>query len=153
MKEQEKTPEKQLNEVEIGNLPEKQFRILIVKMIQDLRIRMEAKIEKMQEMFNKDLEELKNKRTEMNNTITELKTTLEGINSRITETEEWISDLEDRMVEISTVEQKKEKRKKEKNEDNLRDFEDNIKHTNIRIIGVPEEAEKEKRPEKIFEEL
>ena len=42
MKEQEKTPEKQLNEVEIGNLPEKEFRIMIVKMIQDLGIRMEA---------------------------------------------------------------------------------------------------------------
>ena len=41
----------------------------------------------MQEMFNKDLEELKNKQTEMNNTITEMKTTLEGINSRITEAE------------------------------------------------------------------
>ena len=61
MKEQYKTPEKQLNEVEIGNLPEKELRIMIVKMIQDLRKRMEAKIEKMQEMFNKDLEELKNK--------------------------------------------------------------------------------------------
>ena len=85
MKEQEKTPEKQLNEVEIGNLPEKEFRIMIVKMIQDLGIRMEAKTEKMQEMFNKDLEELKNKQTEMNNTITEMKTTLEGINSRKTE--------------------------------------------------------------------
>ena len=46
MKEQDKTPEKQLNEVEIGNLPEKDFR-MIVKMIQDLRKRMEAKIEKM----------------------------------------------------------------------------------------------------------
>ena len=55
-KEQEKTPEKQLNEVEMGNIPEKEFRIMIVKMIQDLRKRMEAKIEKMQEMFNKDLE-------------------------------------------------------------------------------------------------
>ena len=80
MKEQDKTPEKQLNEVEIGNLPEKGFRIMIVKMIQDLRKRIEAKIEKMQEMFNKDikelkikhLEELKNKQTEMNNTITEM---------------------------------------------------------------------------------
>ena len=61
VKEQDKTPEKQLNEVDIGNLPEKEFRIMIVKMIQDLGIRMEAKIEKMQEMFNKDLEELKNK--------------------------------------------------------------------------------------------
>ena len=46
MKEQEKTPGKQLNEVEIGNLPEKEFRIMIVKMIQDLEKRMEAKIEK-----------------------------------------------------------------------------------------------------------
>ena len=63
MKEQHKTPEKQLNEVEIGNLAEKEFRIMIVKMIQDCGKRMEAKIKKMQEMFNKDLEELKNKQT------------------------------------------------------------------------------------------
>ena len=47
MKEQDKTPEKQWNEVEIGNLPEKDFRIMIVKMIQDLGKRMEAKIKKM----------------------------------------------------------------------------------------------------------
>ena len=88
MKEQDKTPEKQLNEVAIGNLPEKEFRIMIVKMIQDLRERMGAKTEKRQEMFNKELEELRNKhreelkdrKTEMNNTITEKKNTLEGIN-------------------------------------------------------------------------
>ena len=61
---QDKIPEKQLNEVEIGNLPEKEFRIMIVKMIQDLEKRIEAKIKKMQEMFTKDLEELKNKQTE-----------------------------------------------------------------------------------------
>ena len=60
MKEQGKTSEKQLNKVEIGNLPEKEFSVMIVKMIQDLRKRMEAKIEKMQEMFNKHLEKLKN---------------------------------------------------------------------------------------------
>ena len=64
MMEQNKPTEKQLNEVVIGNLPEKEFRIMIVKMIQDLGKRMEAKIEKMQEMFNKDLEELKNKQTD-----------------------------------------------------------------------------------------
>jgi len=46
MKGQDKTPEKQLNEVEIGNLPEKEFRIMIVKKIQDLGKRMEAKTEK-----------------------------------------------------------------------------------------------------------
>ena len=61
MKESGKTIEKQLNEVVIGNLPEKEFRIMIVKMIKDFGKRMEAKIEKMKEMFNKDLEELKNK--------------------------------------------------------------------------------------------
>ena len=110
MKEQDKTPEKQLNEVEISNLPGKEFRIMIVKMIQDLGKRMEANIEKMQGMFNKDLGELKNKQTEMNNTITEMKTTLEGINNRITEAEERMSDLEDRMVEFTAVEQNKEKR-------------------------------------------
>ena len=78
MKEQDKTPEKQLNEKEIGNPPEKEFRIMIVEMIQDLQKRMEAKVEKMQEMFNKALEKLKNKQTEMNNTITEMKNTLQG---------------------------------------------------------------------------
>ena len=66
-------------------------------------------------MFNKDLEELKNKQTEMNNTITEMKTTLEGISSRITEAEKWISDLEDRMVEFTSAEQNKEKRKYNQN--------------------------------------
>ena len=88
MKEQDKTPEKQLNEREIGNIPEKEFRRMIMKKIQDLGKRMEAKIKKMQQMFNKDLEELKNKQTEMKNTITKMKKTLEGINSRITEAEE-----------------------------------------------------------------
>ena len=114
MKEQDKTPEKQLNEVEIGNLPDKEFRIMIVKMIQELGKRMEAKIDKMQEMFNKDQEELKNKQTEMNNTITKMKTTLEGINSRITEAEERISDLEDRMVEFTAAEQNNKKKNEKK---------------------------------------
>ena len=152
MKEQDKTPEEQLNEVEIGNLPEKEFRIMIVKMIQDFGKRMEAKSEKMQEMYNKDQEELKNEQTEMNNTITEMKTTLEGINNRITEAEERRSDLEHRMVEFTAAEQNKEKRMK-RNEDSLRDFWDNSKCNNIQIIGVPEGEEREKGPEKIFEEI
>ena len=151
LKEQDKTPEKQLNEVEIGNLPEKEYRIMIVKMIQDLRKRMEAKIEKMQEMFNKELEELNNKQTEMNNTITEMKNTLEGINSNITEAEEQISDLEHRMVEFTAADQNKEKRMK-RHEDRLRDLWDNIKRNNIHFIGVPEE-EREKECKKIFEEI
>ena len=90
-----------------------------VKMIQDLGQRMEAQTERIQEMFNKELEDLKNK--EMNNTIMEMKNTLEGINWRINEAEEQISELEDRMVEITDVEENKEKRMK-RNEDSLRDL-------------------------------
>ena len=66
----------------------------------------------------------------MNNTINEIKNSPEGINSRITEAEEWISDLEDKIVEITTTEQNKEKRLKII-EDSFRDLWDNIKCTNI----------------------
>jgi len=90
-------------------------------------------MEKMQESINKDLEELKNKHTE-NNTITEIKNTLEGINSRISEAEEWISELEDKMVEMTAEEQNKVKRMKI-TEDSLRDLWDNIKCTNILKIS------------------
>ena len=78
---------------------------MILKMIQDLGKRMEGRIEKMQEMFNKDLEELNRD----NNTITEMKNTQEAINSRITKAEEWISDLEHRVMEITPDKQNKEK--------------------------------------------
>ena len=102
-------------------------------------------------MFNKDLEELKSKQTMMNSTKNEIKNSLEGINSRITEAEERISDLEDKIVEITTAKQNKEKKMK-RIEDSLRDLWDNIKCTNIRIIGVSEE-EKKKASEKIFKRL
>ena len=94
MKEQTRNTEVQINEEEIGKAPEKEFRIMIVKMIKNLENRME----KMQQSINKDLEELKNTHTETNNTITEIKNTLEGINSR--------------MVEITFEEQNKVKRMK-----------------------------------------
>ena len=80
---------------------------MIVKMSKNL----ENKMEKMQESINKDLEELKNKHTETNNTIIEIKNTLEGINSRISETER-ISELEYKMMEITSEEQNKLKRMK-----------------------------------------
>ena len=89
-------------------------------------------MQKTQESINKDLEELKNKHTETNNASTEIKTTLEGINSRISEAEEWISELEDKMVEITAEEQNKVKRMKI-TEDSLRDLWDNIKCTILKF--------------------
>ena len=91
-------PTKPTKKEEIGNLPDKEFRIMIVKMIQNLEIKMESqinsletRIEKMLERFNKDLEEIKNSQYIMNNAINQVKNTLEGSNSRITEAEDRIS--------------------------------------------------------------
>ena len=148
MKEQGNNPPDQTNEEEISSLPEKEFRVMTVKMIQNLGNRME----KIQETFIKDLEELKNKQTMMNTTINKIKNSLEGVNSRTTAAEEQINDLEDKILEITATQQNKEKRMK-RIKDSLRDLWDNIKRTKIRIIGVPEEEEKEKGFEKIFEEI
>ena len=116
VKGQNKCPPNQTKEEEIGNLPEKEYQIMIVKMIQNLEIKMESqinsletRIEKMQGRFNKDLEEIKESQYIMNNAINEIKNTLEGNNSRITEAEDRISEVEDRMVEINEADWKKEK--------------------------------------------
>ena len=148
MKEQTRKTEVQINKEEIGKLPEKKNWDNDSKDDQNL----ENKMKKMQASISKDLEALKNKNIETKNTITENKNTLEGINSRISEAEDRVSELEDNMVEITSQEQKKVKRM-EGTEDSLRDVWDNIKHTNIQIIGVLEEEEKKKGYEKNFEEI
>ena len=88
VKEHDKCTPNQTKEEEIGSLPEKEFRIMIVKMIQNLKNKMELqinslekRIEKMQDMFNKDLEEIKKRQSIMNKVINEIKNTLEGTNS------------------------------------------------------------------------
>ena len=131
---------------------------MIIKMIQNLENKMElqinsleTRIEKMQEMFNKDLEEIKKSQSVMNNAINEIKITLEGTMSRITETEDRVSEVEDKMVKINEAERNKGKRIK-RNEDNLRDLWDNVKLSNIKIIGVPEEDIK-KGHEKLLEKI
>ena len=94
---------------------------MIVKIIQNIENKMElqrnsleTRIEKIQEWFNKDLEEEKKKKKSqhiMNNAINEIKNTLEGTNSRITEADDRISEVEDRMVEINETERKKKFKK------------------------------------------
>ena len=95
VKEQDKCPPNQTKEEEIGILPDKEFQIMIVKMIQNLENKMESqinsletRIERMQERFNKDLEEMKKSQYIMNSAITEIKSTLEGTNSKIAEAED-----------------------------------------------------------------
>ena len=102
-------------------------------------------------MFNKGLEEIKKGQSIMNNAITGIKSTLR-VNNSAKQAEGRINEVEDRMVEINEAEKKKEKRMK-RNEDNLRDLWDNVKHSNVQIIGVLEEEYKKKGHEKILEEI
>ena len=99
-KEQDKCPPNQTKEEEIRNLPNKEFLIMIVKMIQNIEIKMESQInsletrnKKMQERFNKDLEEIKKSQYIINNAINDIKNILEATNSRITEPEDRISEV------------------------------------------------------------
>ena len=108
VKKHDKCTLNQTKEEEIGSLPEKEFRIMIVKMIQnvenkmELQInRLETRVEKMQEMANKDLEKIKKSESIMNNKTSEIKSTLEGSNRRIAETEDRIYEVEDGMVQIN----------------------------------------------------
>ena len=114
-KEQDKTPEEEQCKVEISNLPNKEFKVMIIKMLNELGRRLDEHSKK----FNKELENIKGKQTELKNPITELKNILERINNRLGDTEEWISELEDRVVEITQAEKKKDFFK---NEDSLRDL-------------------------------
>ena len=91
-KEQDKNTQKPLNDEKIDNLPEQEFRGMILKMIQDLGKRVETQIKTLQEMFYKELEDLKSK---VNSTIAEMKNNLEGSNSMLTEAEEKISEVEE----------------------------------------------------------
>ena len=125
---------------------------MMVKMIEDIGNKLETKMGKLQETPSKEIQDLRIKQAEIQNTITEIKNSLEAAKSRIQEAEEQISKVEDRLVEITDVEQKREKRLKT-NEESLRELWDNIKCTNTCIIGVPEGEEREKETEKIFQEI
>ena len=121
----------------------------MLKMMQDIGKKLEAKMDTLQETLTKEIQDIQLKQEEMQNTITEIKSSLEAAHSTIQEAEEWTSEVEDRWVEIMDAEQKREKRLKW-NKESLRERWDNVKRTNIRIIGVPEGEEREKGTEKIF---
>ena len=111
-----------------------ELKALVIRKLTELG----GKVDEHSENFNKELENFKKKnQSKLKNIITEMKNTLEGINSRLGDTEECISDMEFRIMEITQLEQQKEKQIL-KHEDSLRDLWDNIKHTSIHMTGVPE---------------
>ena len=96
MREKGKTPENQLSNEEILSLQEKDFRQSMLKMMQDIGNKLEAKMDNLQETLTKEIQVIKLKQEEMQHTITERKNSLEAANSRIQEAEERISEVEER---------------------------------------------------------
>ena len=92
--------------MEISSLPNKEFKAMVIKMFTEPGER----IEEHSGNFNKELENIKKNQLEQKNVLTEMKNTLEGINSRLGDTQEWISNLEERIVEITQSEQVKRKK-------------------------------------------
>ena len=109
MREKVKTPENQLSDQEILSLQEKDFRLLMLKMMQDIRNKLEAKADNLQETLSKEIQDIKLKQEEMKNTIIEIQNSGEAANSRIQEAEEQISEVEDRLGK-SLLQNRKEKK-------------------------------------------
>ena len=114
----------------------------MLKIVQDTGNKLEAKIDNLQETQSKEIQDLKLKQAEMQNIITEIKNSLEATNSRIQEAEEQISKVEDRLMETTDVEQKREKRLKT-NEKSLRELWDNVKQQHPYYRGARRRRERE----------
>ena len=99
MKEQNKTPEKELNKMETSNLSDAEFKTLVIRKLKDLR---------------EDLSSIKKTQVEMKDTLTAIKNNLKGNNSRVDKTKNQISDLEHKEVRNNQLEQQEEKKNKKK---------------------------------------
>lgn len=158
MKENRPSPGKEVNDLEASNLPEQEFRVMIMGWLKrmedkfDNMSKTQEEIKKNQEDLKKNQEEMKVTQEEMKNEIASMKNSIESIKSRLEEAEDRISELEDKMEKNTQLEKLLEKKIK-KQEESLRELWDNTKQNNIRIIGVPEGKETDQDMEKVFQEI
>ena len=141
MKEQIKTPEKELNEMGTSNLLDTKFKTLVIKMLTELS-----------ENFNSIknfMETIKKNQSEMKDTLIKIQNNLQGNNSRMDEAKDQINNLEYEK-EKTTQSEHQEKQRIQKNEDSVRSFWDNFKHANVCIVKVPEE-ERDQEIRNLFE--
>ncbi|KAK1346576.1 hypothetical protein QTO34_000433 [Cnephaeus nilssonii] len=136
-KENVESPRKEISETEGGNMTKKEFTVMVVEFIH----RMDEKINNL----------CKNQE-EMKSDIATIKNTMESFNSRLQEAEDRISELEDQVQKQAQSEQQLEKKIK-KQEESLRELRDNMKQSNMRIIGLPEGQEEQQGLENLFEEI
>uniref|UniRef100_A0A9L0TMW2 LINE-1 retrotransposable element ORF1 protein n=1 Tax=Equus caballus TaxID=9796 RepID=A0A9L0TMW2_HORSE len=175
-KENNKNTELSPEDLEIGKLSENEFRAAIIKKLNEVERKIEKqanefwtaiikklneverKIEKQAEFwsyFTKEFEIIKKNQTElleMKNTMDQIKQNTDSLNARVDTIEEQINIIEDRQAEWLQTEEERELRIK-KNEENLQEIMDSMKSKNIRIIGIPENMEKENGAESVLNEI
>ena len=148
---QDKSLETDFNEMEISDVPDKEFKIMIIKML----IEVKRTMHEQSESFNKEIENTRKYQREirkLKNKITQLRNSVEGFNSRLNQVEETTSKLKIQGSGIYPNRRAKSKRMK-KSENSLRDLWDTRKWTNVHIIGLPEGEERENRTESLFKEI
>ena len=131
MQEQIKTPKKELNKREISNLPDAEFKPLVIRTLKQL---------------SEDLSNIKKIQSETKDALIEIKNNLQGNSKRVDEAENQITDLEHKEAKYNQSEQQEEKII-QKNEDGVSSLWDNCQHSNSHIVGVPEEKRKSKKLE------
>lgn len=145
----EESPERELNEFEVGSLSETEFRVMVIKIfkrLEDKYTQLNNNYTQLTENFqemNENVTNMKKYQEEMKNDIAAIKNTVEGLKSRLDEAEDRISEVEDK-VEKNTQTQQQLERRLKKQEERLRELWDNSKRNNIRIIGI-QEGEEEKQ--------
>jgi len=147
LKEQENSPKAVNSETDLCSLTNIEFKREVLKILKELR----EDINSNADSFIKQLENIRSQE-KLENSFAEIQTEIKAIKSRMNNEEERISNMEDKIMEITQLGQQIEKQMK-KHESNIRDLWDNIKWTNLHIIGIPEGKEKEKGIENIFEEI
>ena len=135
MKEQVKTPEKELNKMEISYISDTEFKIVIIWMLKEL---------------GEDPNSINKIQLEMKDTLIEIKNNLQWNNNKVDGAENEINDLEHKEGKNNQSEQQEEKCIKKKNEDSISSLWDNFKQSNICIIGVSEGEEKEQETGNLF---
>jgi len=108
VKQQDKITAKELYRTEISNMPDREFKVMIIKIVTGLEERVEDFSETLNTL-NKEIENIKKNKSEMKNSVNEIKNTLEGINSRLKEAEQ-IGDMDDRVMENNQAEEEREKK-------------------------------------------
>ena len=148
LNQRENSPKAVNNETDLCSLTDLEFKREIVKILKELRDDKNSNADSLR----KELENTRRSQEKLENSCAEIQTELREVKTRTNNAEEWISEVEDRIMEITQTGQQTENQMK-KHESSARDLWDNVKWANLCIIGIPEGEEKYKGMENIFEEI